>query len=372
MKTYSFAPAILSFLCASSISALGNEAAIATIELKESPFRIRKIPGGDTEIGADDGDALARPDEKPRRIHRVRPFWMGETEVTWKQFNAFLHERLSNPELNHIPAPLGVPNVELFAVQQHLSGKAENEPVYGIAPWAAMAYCRWLSGRTGRNFRLPTEMEWEHAMRLGLPNNGRGLSADEYRRILDDQAVLVPKRDQEKLAVSGWPLAPVGSKKPNRVGLFDMEGNVSEWMLNEYTWRYPSKAGNSGTFFAAIRSPRELTNWVARGGHLCASAADLRPSARLVPKQALWLSQVDGFGWLTGPHADHYPVGFRVACSEDPEEDAPGIAEYWRTDLTPSAYEWIYTGRAASSGSGLYWRHWARQAERFETEIPAK
>ena len=108
-----------------------------------------------------------------------------------------------------------------------------NFPVVHVSWNDATAYCRWLRGQTGKNYRLPTEAEWEYAA-------GNGSEHTRYSWGMDD-----PKGDQKlgnlKDNGSGWTdgfpgysdgfqfLAPVGSFKPNKFGLYDMTGNAWEW-----------------------------------------------------------------------------------------------------------------------------------------------
>ena len=92
----------------------------------------------------------------------------------------------------------------------------------------AEAYCQWLSKTEGRKHRLPTEFEWEKAARG--PSSFVYSYGNTYRQYLANQE-------------SGT-IAPVGSFYPNEYGLFDMTGNVFEWMSNEFDTRKPGKIMN--------------------------------------------------------------------------------------------------------------------------------
>ena len=99
---------------------------------------------------------------------------------------------------------------------------ASDQPVICITHHAAMEYCRWLSAKTGKLYRLPTEAEWEHACRAGTKT---AYSFGDDPAKLEDYAWYVENAEKPQ---------PVGKKKPNPWGLFDMHGNVAEWCLDHY------------------------------------------------------------------------------------------------------------------------------------------
>ena len=93
----------------------------------------------------------------------------------------------------------------------------EGHPVLGITYHAAMQYCRWLSMKTGKVYRLPTEAEWEYAARAGTKT--AYFFGDDPAK-LGDYAWYADNSDDDPQAV--------GKKKPNPWGLYDMYGNVAE------------------------------------------------------------------------------------------------------------------------------------------------
>lgn len=95
-----------------------------------------------------------------------------------------------------------------------------SHPVINVSWHDAVAYCEWLSGQTGRRFRLPTEDEWEFACRAGTTTQYNW--GDEWDPAKANGDNVVSKT------------TPVGSYPPNAWGLYDMHGNVWEWTRNEW------------------------------------------------------------------------------------------------------------------------------------------
>lgn len=208
-----------------------------------------------------------------------RALWMSATEITWDIFDVYVYgldedgggqaagvDAVTRPSKPYLPPDRGYGH--------------EGYPVISVSYRCASEFCRWLSARTGRTFRLPTEDEWERACRAG----GRSWDAhDADARAPGDDAWF---RDNAERSPH-----PVGTKSPNAWGLYDMHGNVAEWCR-----------GLDG-------EP------VTRGGSFRESRPDVTCSARRVqdpswnasdpqiPKSSWWLS-------------DAPFVGFRVVCEE--------------------------------------------------------
>jgi len=170
-----------------------------------TPEMIR-IPGGEFLMGQEGG----RDDELP--VHRVSvpPFLLARCQVTNAEYDAFRHAtaRAMTP----------------FREQPDFADPAQ--PAVGVSWFDAVAYCDWLSGVSGRRFRLPTEAEWEFAARGGLAQR------------------LYPWGDSPVFErpdyATRWARAPepVGAAPPNGFGLHDMCENVHEWCADWYDPAY--------------------------------------------------------------------------------------------------------------------------------------
>lgn len=210
-----------------------------TLDLgREQTMELVYIPAGEFIMG----DAAGEPDEQPLTHARIdSPFWMACTEVTNEQYACFDADHDSRFQdkgswmFNEWD--LGWP---LNQVRQ---------PVIRVSCRDALAFCAWLSERTGTRVTLPTEAQWEWACRAGsdtafsfgagntnysaFANMGddtlRDLAYDARDHFSPD---LVPRdeRFNDGMLVS----AEVGSYQPNAWGLYDMHGNVWEWTRSAY------------------------------------------------------------------------------------------------------------------------------------------
>ena len=194
---------------------------LLTLLLQVLPLpRMVDIPAGTFWMGTDN-PPMEDWDEAPRREIKVDAFRMSATEITNAQYEAFdpTHKR---------------------GEQGFSTG--DDEAVIMVSWDDAMAYCRWLSEQTGKQYRLPTEEEWEYACRAGTTtayNTGDTFPESQWK---------VQKNTRDKEYVS----LQVAQFEPNAWGLYDMHGNVEEWCADEYVsfpWfedgRYANTRGGS-------------------------------------------------------------------------------------------------------------------------------
>jgi sulfatase modifying factor 1 len=260
------------------------------------------IPPGEFEMGSPDSDKDTNGDEKPRhRVRITRPFYLGATEVTVGQFRRVVESAGYRTEAEtdgkggwgwNVPAKTyglaprfhwRFPGIE----------QTDEHPVVQVTWNDAVAFCNKLSERDGLTpyyhfgagaksggdgYRLPTEAEWEYACRAG--------SSSKYH--FGDDPALLPSfawiadnsgRDiwnsTRFLIDSGWNIAkfiveiknhdckthPVGEKRPNAFGLYDMHGSVLEWCSDGYAEGYYRQSPD-----ADPAGPSQASDRVYRGG----------------------------------------------------------------------------------------------------------
>jgi formylglycine-generating enzyme required for sulfatase activity len=205
-----------------------------------------KIPGGSFIMGS-----TSNPDEMPMAEQQITPFWMGRFEITNRIYALFdpehdsRHEHRQGYQFGRRGYPLNHPD----------------QPVVRISWQEAMAFCEWLSQKTGRNFTLPTEAQWEWAARAGTntPFSFGGLNADYSRYAnfgditLKEFAACTAHKEYESVRIienpnifnawipmdtvfndGGFVSEHVGRYRANYFDLNDMHGNVWEWTRSSY------------------------------------------------------------------------------------------------------------------------------------------
>jgi formylglycine-generating enzyme required for sulfatase activity len=192
------------------------------------------IPPGTFTMGCSAGDSECNNDEKPSHpVEISKGFWLARTELAGAAF------RRSGVKLSQGPKILG-----------------DTIPVTGVSWSDAKAYCTAVAGR------LPTEAEWEYAARAGANISESGpLSKIAWYA-----------------ADSGDEPHPVGTKQPNGFGVYDMLGNVSEWVLDRYFNKYYLDSPATGPEVTQPLQPNASA--VGRGGYWNSEAVELRLSRR--------------------------------------------------------------------------------------------
>jgi len=185
--------------------------------------------------------------------------------------------------------------------------------------YAAETFCQWLSAKTGKKYRLPTEAEWEYAARGGsesayfFPGSPKHFSNQGFMR-----SIFKAKTDSISAYVvyennSGGRTQQPSEVLPNPFGLKNMLGNVMEYTADKYDPEAYSK--RSGV----TRDPlvTEGEEWVVRGGHYDSDAADVRSASRAYTQHDAWMrtdpQQPKSIWW----YSDVKGIGFRVVCEPD-------------------------------------------------------
>ena len=243
------------------------------------PLRDGRHPRRHVHDGQPRGREGPRRGRRPAAPGRDRPFWMGKTEVTWDEYDQFAFKDGRRPR-DRTNRRGSSAEKDADAVTRPTPPYADE--TFGLRPrgparpsasrhHAAMEYCRWLSAKTGKTYRLPTEAEWEYACRAGTKT---AYSFGDDPKELGEYAWYVENADEKT--------QPVGKKKPNPWGLHDMHGNVAEWCLDHYAAGrlQPSSRRTSPRSAPSSCPTAGQYPHVARGGSWDDDADRLRSAAR--------------------------------------------------------------------------------------------
>jgi formylglycine-generating enzyme required for sulfatase activity len=274
-------------------------------------FSMVAVPGGVYLRGSHEKERGRQADEGPRHPVTIPPLWMGKCEVTWDEFDLYM-KRVINA-----PPPANNKDFQADAVTKPTTPYADETwgfgragyPVIAISHHAAMEYCRWLSAKTGKYYRLPTEAEWEWACRAGTTTAYH--FGDDPKDLVD--YAWFGKNSEESTH-------PVGTKKPNPWGLYDMHGNVAEWCLDHYQKDFYDSMPGKPTLVPVVLPTFKRFPHVARGGHWDDRAEKCRSAARRASDKS-WLrrdpERPQSIWWLSD--ADF--VGFRVVCAVQEQDN---------------------------------------------------
>lgn len=200
------------------------------------------VQGGEFIMGTD--DEWHDSDEQPAHKVKVNSFYIGKYEVTNAQFYRFLNEmrgKIQNEKISTASHQLEFVNGKLRP-KKGLS----NHPMIFVNWYGAKAYAEWAGGR------LPTEAEWEYAAQGGLFSKGFKYSGSNNAEEVGWTVLNSSERTN-----------PVGLKKSNELGLYDMTGNVNEWCFDWYGRYYYKKSPYNNP-----KGPSDGTERVCRtGGH---------------------------------------------------------------------------------------------------------
>jgi formylglycine-generating enzyme required for sulfatase activity len=280
-------------------------------------FDMVAIPGGNFVMGSPPSEKGRNPDEGPQHLVKIGPFWMGKCEVTWDEYDLYWRTKDEAKPVAQTPADKAADAVSRptnpYADETFGHGR-EGNPVLCITHHAAMQYCQWLSLKTDKVYRLPTEAEWEYAARAGTQT--AYFFGDDPSK-LGDYAWFA--KNSEELA------HPVGKKKPNPWGLHDIYGNVAEWCIDHYKENaYTTFAANKLTLQPVILPTADRFPDVARGGSWSDKAEQCRSATRRASNTD-WIKRdpqrPQSIWWLTD--ADF--VGFRLVSPVKEQENLAGI-----------------------------------------------
>jgi len=199
--------------------------------------------------------------QKEHKVKLTKGFYMGACEVTQEQYKAVMG---TNPSRH----------------------KGDTNPVDSVSWYDAMVFCKRMSRMTGRKICLPTEAQWEYACRAGTTTR---FSFGDSEKDLNAYAWYAPN--------SGSKTHPVSQKKPNTWGLYDMHGNVAEWVSDQYL-KYSDESVTDPAYPGGGKGSH-----IIRGGSYFHRELSCRSAQRTFTK---------------GPDSRHYDAGFRVICIPNP------------------------------------------------------
>lgn len=242
-------------------------------------FRMIPIPGGTIEQTRSDGTV---------EVVEIPPLWFSETELTWDIYDVYVYQldeaeagdadAISRPSKPYIPPDRGFGH--------------GGYPAISMTRHAAEQFCVWLSARTGKRYRLPTGDEWEYAARAGA---GSAYAFGDDAARVDEFAWFAGNTSRKT--------EPVKRKKPNAWGLFDMHGNVAEWVTDAGESKAVARGGSY------LDGPEALTLESVKRQDFSWNSSDPQ-----IPKSTWWLADC-GF------------VGIRLVCE--------GPIEYRGADGAP-------------------------------------
>jgi len=223
----------------------------APTKLKDGLSYVWIVPGEFT-MGALPGDHDAGPEEKPpHRVRITKGFWMGETLVTVGAYKRFVKAGL---EIKMPDAP-----------NSNRDWRNDDQPIVRVKWGEAKAYCAWAGGTSGR---LPSEAQWEYAARAGKDGSKYPWGNEIARQNANYQG-------------SKWAgTSPVRSYPPNAWGLYDMAGNVWEWMADWYDADYYATLPADKASEDPQGPDHRTRDRVLRGGSFVREPIDLRASGR--------------------------------------------------------------------------------------------
>ncbi len=285
-------------------------------------FTMIAIPEGKFQMGSPAKEKFRDPDEGPQHEVEVSPFFMGQIEVTWEEYMAFLSETGSEGRVvEKENAAAGVdgitgPTPPWGAPDQGWGGG--KRPAITMTYHAATVYCKWLSLKTGKSYRLPTEAEWEYAARGGTTGDyffegdaGKYTSEGFGKKIFGPDTSVINRYAVYRENSHGMTALP-STVMPNPFGLKNMPGNAAEFCSDVYRPGYENK-GAAGT---------GIEEHVVRGGSYKSDARDLRSTARDHTRTTDWLKTDPQMPKSVWWYSDQVHVGFRVVC--DPPQEITG------------------------------------------------
>lgn len=286
-------------------------------------FKMKAIPGGSYIIGSPGDVQIKEPDEYPQKEVKISPFFMAETEVTWDQFLAFYSATAAEGRTTDTEGTRTETDVDAITGPTPPYGQPDQNwglgerPAITMTHHAAETYCKWLSKVTGKNYRLPTEAEWEYAARGGTQTpfffEGRpkdfikkGFPVNLFSKESDliDRYVIYEDNSREKTE-------PPDAVEANPYGLKHMLGNVGEYCSDWYAEDAYERLEDG---VLDPEGPESGEEHVFRGGYFRSPVGDVRCASRDYTKSEAWMKTDPQMPKSIWWYSDCNYIGFRVVC----------------------------------------------------------
>jgi len=280
---------------------------VEVIEHTDAKIEMIPIKGGVFLMGSPPTEKDRKEDEGPQRLVKIDPFWMSKYEITWDAYEVWMFDLdIQLVEVRNLdPTPRDKLAKEYQIAQptkpytdMTFGMGRRGYPAICMTQLAARVFCKWLSAKTGRYYRLPTEAEWEYACRAGAKT---AYSFGDDLKKLGDYAWYYDNSDEK--------YHKVGEKKPNPWGLYDMHGNVAEWVLDGHAPYKPAKG--KAPLDNPLATPTTIYGRVVRGGSWDDDPDALRSAARAKSDKS-WKKQDPQLPQSIWYHTDALHVGFRI------------------------------------------------------------
>ncbi|KAA3653967.1 MAG: hypothetical protein DWQ10_18085 [Calditrichaeota bacterium] len=289
-------------------------------------FTMVAIPGGEFTLGSPEDEPGRQTDEGPQRRVRIDSMWMGETEISWQEFDAYYRATSKAGRTEDQVAPDGK-SVDAVSGPTPAYGDPSQgwgrgkRPAITMTYYAAEQYCRWLSEKTGKSYRLPTEAEWEYACRAGsdgsyfFPGSPDDFNQNNWLNKLFGSDTTINNYVIYQNNSHGQ-TAESHQLKPNPFGLKNMLGNVKEFCSDWYASdTYAELTADAVTHNP--QGPESGKEHVVRGGSYKSNASEVRVADRDKTNTISWMRTDPQLPKSLWWYSDNAEVGFRVVCEYD-------------------------------------------------------
>ncbi len=207
--------------------------------VKGLDIELTEVIGGEFLMGGNEEDSTTFIDELPLHNVKLHSYYISTYEITNQQYSIFCKE--TRREL-----------------PQGSKDRSPNSPAIYVSWDDAAEFCRWLSEISNKEYRLPTEAEWEYAARGGIKSKGyKYAGSNDINEVSNYDDAIMLNDDSLNLKI----IDQVGQKRPNELGIYDMSGSVWEWCYDGYSDDYYSESPKENP----INLDQSLGK-VARGG----------------------------------------------------------------------------------------------------------